>query len=303
VTAISPAGVPLAGSPYTAGSIVNPQAVAIDSVGSVWVTNFSSNTVTKLASTGLTGVNTTAGSQVQKPGGLAIDASNTAWMTNLGGSGYPALIDFASPTSYTTFADVSGGLDMLGGVAIDFTGHEWVTSQGGYVLEATAGTAGAPIGAGSLFAPTGVAIDSGGNAWVADAAQAVVTKIGPGGGTITQFSGGGLDGSIGIALDGAQNVWLANNSGVQGNYADGLSAFNSAGTALSTATGYSGGGLNFPYDVAVDGSGNVWATNPDGPLNNNIVGSVTELIGAGIPVVTPIAASLASPYTTAASKP
>jgi DNA-binding beta-propeller fold protein YncE len=80
-------------------------------------------------------------------------------------------------------------------------------------------------------------------------------------------------------MDGLGNAWVANNSN------NSISELSNAGVPLSPSTGYTGGGVNQPSYIAIDGSGNVWTANA-GPGNN---GSVTELIGGAAPVVTPIA--------------
>ena len=59
----------------------------------------------------------------------------------------------------------------------------------------------------------------------------------------------------------------------------------SSGATLSGSTGYQGGSLDDPVGVAVDGSGDIW-------VSNLVSNTVTELIGAAVPVITPIAAGL-----------
>ena len=59
----------------------------------------------------------------------------------------------------------------------------------------------------------------------------------------------------------------------------------STGTVLSGTNGYTGGGLNFPEALAIDGSGNIWV----GTIQGH---PVTELIGVATPVITPIVAGL-----------
>jgi streptogramin lyase len=114
------------------------------------------------------------------------------------------------------------------------------------------------------------------------------------------FSGGGLNGPFDVAIDGAGTVWLCNNA-----YSS-VSAFigtgTSAGTAISPASttynsngGYTGtyynvtGTLSQPAHIAIDGAGDVWISN----FGNN---SLSEMVGAAAPVVTPIAANLVTPY-------
>jgi hypothetical protein len=87
-------------------------------------------------------------------------------------------------------------------------------------------------------------------------------------------------------MDGAGNAWVANQSGSS------VTEFTSTGTALSPSTGYTGGSQGAHAYIAIDGSGDVWVTND--------TDSVTELIGAAAPVVTPKVANLRAPYGTAA---
>jgi hypothetical protein len=76
----------------------------------------------------------------------------------------------------------------------------------------------------------------------------------------------------------------------------GISEFSNAGAGLSPTT-FKGGGVNAPSSIAVDGSGNVWAVNSYTGTANPPAGTVTELIGAGVPVVTPIVQGLQTGFT------
>jgi hypothetical protein len=121
-----------------------------------------------------------------------------------------------------------------------------------------------------------------------------ISKFGSSGSAITGssgYSGGGLDIPEGIAIDGAGDVWVVNRAtnATSPPYPDSsISEFNSSGTAISPSTGYQAG-LNISLRIAIDGSGNVWVTNAT--LN-----TITEFVGAGSPVVTPIVANLLTPY-------
>ena len=93
------------------------------------------------------------------------------------------------------------------------------------------------------------------------------------------YTGGGLGTPLAIAMDGSGKAWIANSEpGVNS-----VTEISSTGTFLSGPNGYTGGGLNFPGAIAVDGSGNVWV------INEN---TMTEMVGIGTPVITPIAAGL-----------
>jgi hypothetical protein len=64
-----------------------------------------------------------------------------------------------------------------------------------------------------------------------------------------------------------------------------VTELSSTGTILSGTGFYTGGGLDEPYAIAIDSSGNVWVS--------NLVGkSLTEIIGLATPVITPIVAGL-----------
>ena len=53
-------------------------------------------------------------------------------------------------------------------------------------------------------------------------------------------------------------------------------------TATVVSTGYTGGGLSYPYGIAVDGAGNVWVTNYYGIIaeGTEAPSTISELQGA-----------------------
>jgi hypothetical protein len=97
-----------------------------------------------------------------------------------------------------------------------------------------------------------------------------------------------------VAVDGGGNVWVPVGTSV--------SEFSSAGAILSPANGvggstvvgfsHSAGGLGSGHGVAIDPSGNVWIANYIAPSGTVLQGGVFELVGAGVPTVTPIALAL-----------
>lgn len=93
-------------------------------------------------------------------------------------------------------------------------------------------------------------------------------------------TGAGISNPLDIALDGAQNVWTANGGG-------GIAAFSKSGTALTPAGGFQKdpsylGGQNA---LVIDPSGNIW-------LGLQTGGTVTEIVGAAVPVYQPYATGL-----------
>jgi ligand-binding sensor domain-containing protein len=96
-----------------------------------------------------------------------------------------------------------------------------------------------------------------------------------------------VTGPFSIAFDGAGNVWVTSTTGR-------LGEFNSTGS-ISGSSGFSDGYTSAYVGLAIDGSGNVWVVRPGG-IGGTTTGSLTEYVGAAVPVVTPIVANLRAPY-------
>jgi streptogramin lyase len=114
---------------------------------------------------------------------------------------------------------------------------------------------GLEYGNGGIADSTSVAIDSSGNAWIANL-NSGISKFSPAGVALspanTGFLGGGLSGSLGIAIDLSGNVWATNNA------TSSVSEFSAGGTPVSPSTGFTGGGLFRPFGIAIDASGDAW---------------------------------------------
>jgi sugar lactone lactonase YvrE len=99
----------------------------------------------------------------------------------------------------------------------------------------------------SLGQPEGVAIDAGGNTYLADAMTAKVTKTASGG-TTTALGFTGLAQPTGVAVDGMGSVYVSDT------HNDAVYKLTSGGTQSTLATT----GLNAPAGIAVDGFNNVY---------------------------------------------
>ena len=120
-----------------------------------------------------------------------------------------------------------------------------------------------------------IAIDALGDAWVPNFGGGVA-KLSSSGAVLSGasgYSGGGIQNPYALAIDGMGNVWVTNWQGAI------LVELSNTGTVLSGATGYTSSSMATPLAMAVDGSGNVWVTGRQ----------TIEFIGAGTPVITPIA--------------
>lgn len=215
VRKITPAGVvtTLAGAAGSSGSVdatgaaaqfSSPAGVAVDGSGNVFVADSGNNTIRKITPAGV--VTTLAGR----------DGSNAG---SLDGSGTNAR--FNNP----------------GGVATDRSGNIYVADTNNHTLRKItpagavstlagfAGTRGSSDGLGAaarFSSPTGLAVDSAGNIYVADTGSATIRKVTPAGlvSTIVGLAGlsGNADGTgnairlttpYGVAVDSAGNVYVA----------------------------------------------------------------------------------------------
>jgi len=281
---------------YTGGGLEGPAGVAIDASGNVWVANHLGQSLSEFSSTGsaVSPSSGYTGGGLNGPIGIAIDASRNIWAANANGN---SLSEFTSSGSAISPAAgyTGGGLADPVGIAIDTSSNVWTpnmfssslsefTSSGSAISPSTGYTGG------GLSEPAGIAIDAWGNVWAAnpgpDGTGKSLSEFTSSGSAIspsTGYTGGGLNRPEDIAIDASGNVWAAN-EGPSGS-GNSLSEFSSSGSAISPASGYTGGGLSAPVEVAIDASGNVWA--------RNLIGSsLTEIIGAARPILTPMVACL-----------
>jgi streptogramin lyase len=283
---------------FTGGGLAGPQGVAVDPSGNVWVSNFGNASVTKLngvSGTAISGANGYTGGGLKYPSGIAIDGSGNVWVGDYA-YGQPQTNGIAKLNGATGVAISGstgykvGGVNTPLAIAIDGSGNVWASNYNNTLSKLNGTTAAAISPSNGYAGGTGaLAIDGSGNVWNASNASGVLllingstgAEISPAGG----YSGGGISGSSeSVAIDGAGNAWVGNYV-----YSSSTSTFisnlaelkGSNGAAISPSSGYTGGGIANPYQIAIDGSGNLWSANFD----NN---SVTELIGAATPVVTPL---------------
>ena len=109
------------------------------------------------------------------------------------------------------------------------------------------------------------------------------------GGAVGTYTGGGLRLSQAIAIDGAGNAWIENTNASLTTPGL-LSEFSNGGTAITPSTGYTSSTLisnTTPVGMAIDGSGDVWVANSGNS-------TVTEFIGAAVPVTTPLSYGVAN---------
>jgi len=236
------------------GGVFFPMAVATDTDGSVWTANQGDSTVSKLSSSGAAlsaSGGWGAGEGVAGPVAVAIDASHNAWVANVEADTGSVSVVSRDGSKISTID--CGGSDTIA-LATDSVGVSTDASKGHLWA--------------SNYTSSSVSellLNSDGTVTVAS----------------TGYTGGGLSYPHGIAVDGAGNVWVANHGGNTITELQGANGSN-PGQAISSSSGFGkDANLREPYGIALDASGDVWVANFG-------LSTITEFLGAGTPVKTPL---------------
>jgi hypothetical protein len=162
-----------------------------------------------------------------------------------------------------------------GRIAIDAKGNVWSStnwqpgtqnpSETISVLDAVgAPTLGSPIGGGGMKGGDwGAAIGPDGAVWMASAGGGSVSQYSATGSVLSPSTGwtnGSLKFPQGLAFDQKGNLWIANNFGPESAPGEGNVVVYPGGDPSKAVT-ITGGGLNHPFAVQIDGYGRAWVTN------------------------------------------
>jgi len=266
------------GGPATAASLGNPSAVALDGSGNVFIADADNLRVRKVSANGI--ITTVAG-------------NGTAGFSGDGGPATKAQFQRGAFYLWNFFGGIA--VDRSGNLFIADTGNQRVrkVSPDGIITTiagngATTGEQiftkgvfagdGGPATAASLSLPTSVAVDAGGNLFVADYFNYRIRKVSSSG-IITTVAGNGTPGfsgdggpatsaslastyvgAYGVAVDSSGNLFIADtgNSRIRKVFTDGIiTTVAGGGTGLGDGGPPTAAGLSGPKGVAVDGSGNV----------------------------------------------
>jgi sugar lactone lactonase YvrE len=282
-------------SPVIQQPIDGPQSIAIDSHGNAWIANngLSGNpNITELSPAGVSlSGNGFSRADLAEPLALAIDGSDNIWVATKSGGGYQTAFlqelsnsgNFLSPLGGYTGA----GLYNPNVVAVDQTGNVWLGNSG-TISELT--NAGVPLSPSNGYravqfaGPNGIAIDASGSVWLANSVGYSVVELSNSGAALSPTDGYPVapvanQFPYGIAIDGGGNVWTGLYAG------NSVLELNSNGQTISPANGYNCCFMVTTVATAVDGSGNVWVADYRSEY-------LTEIIGAAVPVVTPLSAGV-----------
>jgi len=266
------------------GQFEQPVAVAVDSIGNVFATDYVTNTIQEFSTTGVFirswNSNGTANGMFSHPQGIAINTTNYLYMVD---SGNQRVGIFRNDGVFVKYFRLGppGNFTMPMGIALDSQGSVYVddantdnkdgfsgnvtkfTKNGGFVT-----SWGGVNSGGTLFSPTGLAVDGSFNVYVADDLAKNIQKFNINFAVVwTAGSYGTIPGHfsqpLGAAVDNLGNVFVSDpvNFNVQ--------QFSSATGSYITSLSYPRLGLlSTPLGSALDNSGNnIYVTDHD---NNRI---------------------------------
>jgi len=262
---------------YTGGGLNLPGALAVDSTGSVWVSNYFGAAVSKFSSAGVpAAASGFPGIGLLQSYGIAIDSSDNVWVTNqqsvtgANNSHLGSVSKFSSAgVELSGYGYTAGGVYYPQAVAADSTGAIWIANYGNSSATVLASDGSAVSSNGyavsALPFTLAVALDGSHNAWFAAQDEVVRVTAADTVGTSPCCSG-----PSGVAVDQTGNIWVADYA------ASSVVQLTSSGT-VSTRT-VLGNGLIAPELLAVDGAGNIWTSNYFGNSISQIAGATANVL-------------------------
>ncbi|MBS1858994.1 MAG: hypothetical protein JST11_26715 [Acidobacteria bacterium] len=272
--------------------------------------------------------------------GIAVDASGNVYIwdgqsskirkvnaagiiTTIAGNGTPGYSGDGGPaTKAAIFADQN-----MAGIAVDAAGNVYFSDGQNQVVRKidtagivttiagnnTAGFSGdgGPATKAQLFYPTGLALDTSGNLYIADSSNNRVRRVDPAG-TITTYAGNGdvsyegdgvqatttgVDRPYGLAIDRTGNLYISETSQSRVRRVDPTGIITTVAGQTKKTNGYTGDGgpataatLSGPLGLAVDASGNLYiADNSNGRIRKvDAAGIITTYAGITGNASTPI---------------
>jgi PKD repeat protein/sugar lactone lactonase YvrE len=253
----------ISGSAAHADTIVrgglNPEGVAVDASGDVFIADAGNNRVVVDKPNGSGGYTQSVvdDSGLSFPEGVAVDASGDVFIADTNDN--RVVVDKPNGSGGYTQSVVDDDLSSPGGVAVNAFGDVVIADAGNnrVVVDKPNGVSGytqSVVDSTGLAQLQGVAVDRSGDVFIADAGynRVVVDKPnGSGGYTQSVVDSTGLAYPQGVALDGSGDVFIADT----GNARVVVDKPNGSGGYTQSAVDDTG--LSYPAAVAVDASGDV----------------------------------------------
>ena len=261
------------GGPATLASFILPDGVAVDSFGSLYISDQGDRLVRQVNGSGI--INTFAGNGVSNFSGD-------------GGLAQQAALDYPADVK----VDSGGNLyiaDAMNHRVRKVTPAGIITIIAGNGTPGFSGDGGLAINA-QLNTPVSVAVDISGNVYIVDSLNFRVRRVTPGG-VINTYLVGTIAGHgvpAGVAADAAGNLYVSDsylNWVVKVTPSGGVSTIAGTGTAGSSGDGgpATQAMLNAPQALTLDPAGNLYITDSQNRLVRKVTpgGTITTVAGAG----------------------
>lgn len=189
--------------PFT--GLYQPQDVAVDSAGTVYVTDFNHRVVTLPA--GSNNQSELPFTGLSYPEGVVVDSAGSVYVADRGNSRVLKLPQGAKDAVVLPFTD----LKNPDGVAVDSAGNVFVTdTDNNRVVKLEAGSnTQTVVPFTGLSVPWGIAVDGSGNLYVSEHDSSQVLKLPAGSSTPTPLPLTGLNTPLQLAVDNSGNVYVA----------------------------------------------------------------------------------------------
>ncbi|MFF7944123.1 serine/threonine-protein kinase PknD [Nocardia gamkensis] len=235
-------------TPLPFSGVSLPTDVAVDTAGSIYVTDMGNDRVLRLAS-GASTPTPLPFTGLNNPQGVAVDTAGNVYVTDTSNDRVLRLAAGASTSAPLPFT----GLKNPQGVAVDGAGDVYVADWGNdRVLRLSAGASvPAPLPFTGLRDPQGLTVDAAGNVYVTELGTERVLRLAPGASAPTVLPVIGLKDPQGVTVDGAGDLYIVD-------WGNKWVVRLSAGASTPTPLPFTG--LKNPQGVAVDTAGNVYVT-------------------------------------------